>query len=252
MKGYIQSFETFATVDGPGIRFVVFLKGCLLRCKYCHNPDTWTNDNALIYEPSEIVDMYLKYKNYYKEGGITCSGGEPLLQIDFLIELFKLCKKNNIHTALDTSGIVFDENNLELLNKFKKLNKYLDLVLLDIKQIDEKKHIELTSKSNQNVLKYARFLAKSKIKIWIRYVLVPSLTDDEEDLKKTRKFISTINTIEKIEILPYHTLGISKYKTLNIDYPLKSINPPTQEEILKAEKILKGEKNNGKNNCNYK
>lgn len=242
MKGYIQSFETFATVDGPGIRFVVFFKGCLLRCKYCHNPDTWTKENALIYDASEIVNQYLKYKNYYKEGGITCSGGEPLLQIDFLIELFKLCKNNNIHTALDTSGIVFDDSNKELLIKFKELNKYLDLVLLDIKQIDEQKHIELTSKSNSNVLKYAKFLSDNKIKIWIRYVLVPSLTDDENDLKRTYQFISSLNTVEKVDVLPYHTLGVSKYKDLNIDYPLKDINPPTKEEIDKAEKILRGEK----------
>ncbi len=240
MKGYIQSFETFGTVDGPSIRFVVFLKGCLLRCLYCHNPDTWTSCGAKEYEPEEIVNKYLKYKNYYKDGGITISGGEPLLQIDFLIELFKLCKKNNIHTALDTSGATFNEDNHILMKKFDELIKYVDLVLLDIKHIDEEKHIKLTSKSNQNILSFAQYLSNNNIKMWIRYVLVPSYSDDESDLKKTSIFIKSLKTVEKVEVLPYHTLGVQKYKALNIPYPLEGVNSPSKESVKKAKEILCG------------
>lgn len=241
MKGFIQSFETFGTVDGPGIRFIVFFKGCLLRCKYCHNPDTWTRENALIYTPEEIIKEVVKYKNYYiNGGGITFSGGEPLLQIDFLIELCKLCKANNIHTALDTSGIVFDKNNKELMFKFDELCKYLDLVLLDIKQIDEKKHIDLTGMSNKNVLDFAAYLKAKKIDVWIRYVLLPTYTDSIKDLTKTRAFIKTLDNVKRIDVLPYHTLGISKYIALNIPYPLSDIKPPDDETIDRANNILKG------------
>lgn len=233
-KGYIHSFETFGTVDGPGIRFVVFLYGCPLRCKYCHNPDTWIIDKTKSYTADDVVNMYLKYKNYYKNGGITVSGGEPLVQIDFLIELFKLCKENNIHTTLDTSGILFDSNS----EKFKELIKYVDLVLLDIKHIDNEKHIELTTKSNKNVLEFARFLSNNNIPVWIRHVLVPTINTQKEYLIETRKFIDTLTNVKKVEILPYHTLGISKYEMLNIPYLLKGINPPSKEEIELAKSIL--------------
>ena len=236
-KGYIHSFETFGTVDGPGIRFVVFLYGCPLRCKYCHNPDTWFIDKTKAYTAKEVVNMCLKYKNYYKNGGITVSGGEPLVQIDFLIELFKLCKENAIHTALDTSGILFDSNN----EKLKELIKYVDLVLLDIKHIDNEKHIELTTKSNKNVLEFARFLSNNNVPVWIRHVLVPTINTQKEYLIETRKFIDTLTNVKKVEILPYHTLGISKYEMLNIPYLLKGINPPSKEKLwtLKVYVLLK-------------
>ena len=177
MIGKIHSFYAGGTVDGPGIRFVIFLKGCPLRCLYCHNPDTWTQDNALEYEAEDVVKEALKYKGYFKTGGgVTISGGEPLMQIDFVIEVFKLLKENDVHTALDTSGIYFDKNNPEILKKFDELNKYTDLFLLDIKHIDDNEHIKLTGKSNKNVLDFANYLSDNNKKMWIRHVLVPGIT----------------------------------------------------------------------------
>lgn len=243
MKGNIHSIETFGTVDGPGIRFVLFVKGCPLRCAYCHNPDTWDPRSENQMEPQEVVDQVLKYKGYYSgKGGITISGGEPLLQIDFLIELCKLCKKNGIGTAVDTSGYIYNENNPELMKKFDELIKYTDLFLLDIKQIDEKKCIDLTSKSNKNTLAFAKYLDKNNIKMWIRQVLVPGYTTDEEDLRKEYEFLSSLKNVEKVEVLPYHTLGIKKYMELGIPYRLEGVEPPTKEQVTLAKKILRGER----------
>lgn len=232
--GYVHSYETFTTVDGPGIRFILFLTGCPLRCKYCHNPDTWKLGNKN-YTAQEIVDQILKYKNYYKNGGVTISGGEPLLQIDFVIEVLKLCKENNLHTAVDTSGITFDINNKE---KFIELNKYCDLFLLDIKEVDEQKHIELTGKCNKNIINFAYFLDECHKKVWIRHVIVPTINTDEKNLLDTRKFLNTLHNIEKVEVLPYHTLGKDKYTKLGIKYPLEGIRVPNDEEISLARKIL--------------
>ena len=240
MLGKIHSIETFGTVDGPGIRFVLFLKGCPLRCLYCHNPDTWTMKNAMELDENEIISRVLKYKNYYKNGGLTISGGEPLVQIDFLIELCKLAKKNNIHTCIDTSGCTF---NIDDTSKFDELIKHVDLFLVDIKHIDEDKCIKLTGRSNINTLNFLTYLDKNLKKVWIRQVLLPGFTSDEEDLVKTRKFIESLTNVEKIEVLPYHTMGEVKYQNLNIDYPLKGIQPPTKELVNKANKILKGETN---------
>lgn len=238
MQGRIHSIETFGTVDGPGIRFVLFLKGCPLRCLYCHNPDTWSTYGSNCLESNEIITRVLKYKNYYKNGGLTISGGEPLLQIDFLIEVCRLAKENNIHTAIDTSGCTFDKDNT---SKFDQLIKYVDLFLLDIKHIDDSKCIKLTGHSNKNTLEFAKYLDLNKKKVWIRQVLVPGYTSSIEDLKKTRQFIETLSNVDKIEVLPYHTMGEVKYKNLNIDYPLKGVNPPSKELIETANKILKGE-----------
>lgn len=239
MIGYIHSFETFGTVDGPGIRYVIFVKGCPLRCLYCHNPDTWTMDNAKQYEPDDIVRLINKYRAYYVNGGVTISGGEPLLQIDFLIDLCKKIKENNYHVAIDTSGAVYDENNKELVEKIKTLNKYVDLYLLDIKHINNEKHKMLTSKGNVNILSFARFLDRENKKMWIRHVIVPTINLDDESLKETKKFIDTLKNVEKVEILPYHTMGIVKYEQLNIPYPLKGVRVPTEEEISHAKEILK-------------
>ena len=239
MKGQIHSIETFGTVDGPGIRFVLFLKGCPLRCMYCHNPDTWTNDNALELESSEIVSRVLKYKNYYRNGGLTISGGEPLLQIDFLIELCKGAKQKGIHTAIDTSGCTFD---IKETSKFDELIKYVDLFLLDIKHIDEEKCFKLTGKSNVNTLEFAKYLSKNDKKMWIRQVLVPGYTDDLEDLKRTKLFIDSLKTVDKVEVLPYHTMGVVKYQNLNIKYRLEGVDSPSKERIELAKEILKGSK----------
>lgn len=241
MKGIVHSCESFGTVDGPGIRFVLFLKGCPLRCKFCHNPDTWTQEGGTLMTSEEVLEKVLKYKNYYREGGITISGGEPLVQIDFLIELTKLCKQNNLHTAVDTSGFTFEADNQELVKKYDELNKYVDLYLLDIKHIDNEKCKKLTGLSNKNNLAFAKYLDRNNKKMWIRQVLVPGITDDEEDLKKEAAFIKSLKNVEKIEVLPYHTLGVSKYKELGIPYRLENVEPPRKEEIEKAKKILRGE-----------
>ena len=239
MTGKIHSFFAGGTVDGPGIRFVIFMKGCPLRCLYCHNPDTWTMDNSQEFDLDYVVNEALKYKGYYKNGGgVTVSGGEPLLQIDFIISLFKRLKNENIHTALDTSGAVFDLNNKELLNKFDELIKYTDLFLLDIKHIDNNEHIKLTGKENKNILEFAKYLSDNNKKMWIRHVLVPGITLNDEYLIRLKEFIDTLNTVEKIEVLPYHTMGIVKYKNLGIPYRLDGVNPPTKDEVRHAKYLL--------------
>lgn len=242
MKAKIHSFESFGTVDGPGIRFVTFFKGCPLRCKYCHNPDTWSQNGGEEYTVEEIVDQVLKYKNYYgSNGGITASGGEPLMQIDFITELFKKLKEKNIGTAVDTSGYMFDKENDECVKKHDELLKYTDLFLLDIKHIDDDKHIELTGVSNKNTLDFAKYLSDNGKKIWIRHVLVPTITDIDEQLYKLKSFLDTLNTVEKVEVLPYHTMGVVKYKNLGLPYRLEGIEPPTKERVENAKKILRGE-----------
>ena len=239
MKGNIHSFESFGTVDGPGIRFVIFVKGCNLRCGYCHNPDTWDFKINEEYEASDIVAKALKYKNYFGEnGGITVTGGEPCCQIDFVIELFKLFKKAGIHTALDTSGYEFKYDDPDIVKKYDELMKYTDLVLLDIKHIDEKKAIKLTGHTNKNQMEFGRYLSVKGIHMWIRQVLVPGYTDDIEDLKKTREYIDSLKTVDKVEVLPYHTMGSVKYEKLGIPYRFKDVVPPTKEVVQMAKDIL--------------
>ncbi len=235
MKGYVHSLESFGTVDGPGIRFVIFLQGCPLRCQYCHNPDTWDPTKAkFTYEASELVDEVLKYKAYIKTGGVTVTGGEPLMQIDFVIELFKLLKKKKIHTALDTSGITF---NSQRKAKFDELIKYTDLVLLDIKAIRPSKHIEITGSINTAIIEFARYLDANKIKMWIRHVYVPGKESDEE-LRELHQFIKSLKHVDKVEILPYHKMGIRKYEELNIPYPLLGVNEPSKEETARVRRIV--------------
>lgn len=239
MKGFVHSIETFGTVDGPGIRFVLFLKGCPLRCKYCHNPDTWTMDGSMEMDVSDIVNRVLKYKGYYGDkGGITVSGGEPLCQIDFVIELFKELKKQGINTAVDTSGYMFRMDDEVSLAKHQELIKYTDLFLLDIKHIVDKEHQELTGVSNKNILEFARFLSENNKNMWIRHVVVPGITLNDDYLYELKRFIESLNNVLKIDVLPYHTMGEVKYKNLGIDYPLKGVRTPTKEEILNVKKIL--------------
>ena len=238
MQGNIHSFETFGAVDGPGIRFVIFMQGCPMRCKFCHNPDTWETTCANKYSTDECIEKILKYKNYISNGGVTISGGEPLLQIDFVSELFGKLKKLNIHTCLDTSGIIFDKNSEELTKKFDNLVQFTDLVLLDIKHIDSKAHKVLTNFSNENILDFAKYLEKKNIPTWIRYVLVPGINSDIETLEKTRNFIKTLKNVKKVEVLPYHNLAEPKYEKLGIKYPFKDKRIPTAEEISLANNIL--------------
>ena len=241
MLGRVHSFESFGTVDGPGIRFVVFLQGCPLRCKYCHNPDTW-GFGGEEYSAQEVVTRALRYKNYFGEkGGVTVTGGEPLLQIDFVIELFTLLKEKGLHTCVDTSGITFNEQDEICVEKFKKLASLTDLFMLDIKHIDNEKCKKLTGQGNERTLALARFLSGLGNKLWIRQVIVPTLTDNEADLRKTREFIQELATVEKVEVLPYHTLGVVKYEKLGLDYPLKGVEKPSKESMQLAKEILKGE-----------
>ncbi len=238
MTGRVHSFESFGTVDGPGIRFVVFLQGCPLRCQYCHNPDTW-GVGGEEYTVENVAERALKYKNYFGEkGGVTVTGGEPLLQIDFVIELFTLLKSKGIHTCVDTSGITFDPENKKSVEKHEKLLEVADLFLLDIKHIDDEACKKLTGQSNARTLAFAKFLSDHGKKIWIRQVLVPGITDGDESLQKTRAFIDTLSTVEKVEVLPYHTMGVVKYEKLGIEYPLKDVSAPTKERVQNAKRIL--------------
>lgn len=238
MRGFIHSFESFGTVDGPGIRFVVFLSGCPLRCKYCHNPDTWVRGEKSM-EAADAAKEILKYRNYFSGGGgVTVSGGEPTAQISFVTELFTLMRGEGIHTALDTSGCLFDPKNEESVKAHEALLSVTDLVLLDIKHIDSKKHKELTGRGNENTLAFARYLSELGKSLWIRHVLVPDYTDDDESLLALRAFIDTLKTAERTEVLPYHTMGVAKYEKLGLDYPLKGVAPPTAERVENAKKIL--------------
>lgn len=239
MEGFIHSFESFGTVDGPGIRFVVFMQGCPMRCKYCHNPDTWRFGAGKKYTPADVVKEALKYKSYIKSGGVTVSGGEPLMQPEFVAELFRLLKAEGIHTALDTSGITFDKDNPQSVEGHLSVLRYTDLVLLDIKHIDGEQHKALTGFSNENTLAFARYLSENGKKIWIRHVLVPDITDNDEYLHKLKRFIDGLSTVERVEVLPYHTMGEVKYERLGMQYPLKGVLPPSNERIENARKILK-------------
>ena len=271
--GYVHSTESFGAVDGPGIRFVVFLQGCKMRCKYCHNPETWNlvTDYSKLYSdetsdaereelekkieentkllkdkgvkiearpPEDLLKRALRCKPYWKNGGgITVSGGEALLQMDFLIEFFKLAKAEGIHTTIDTAGNPFTREE-PFFSKFNELMNLTDLFLLDIKQINDDKHRDLTGFSNSNILDLAQYLSDQGKHMWIRHVLVPTITTDEDDLKKTKEFIDTLKTVDKVEVLPYHKLGITEWERLGIPYKLEGIDPPTDEEQKLAKSIL--------------
>ena len=236
--GNIHSVESFGSADGPGVRYIVFLKGCAMRCKYCHNPDTWAGQGEDWQTPEEVLNKALRYKNYWKKnGGITVSGGEALLQIDFVTELFRLAKEKGVNTCLDTSGNPFTRQE-PFFGKFRKLMEVTDLFMLDIKHMDPAGHRKLTGCDNANILDMARFLSDSGKAMWIRHVLVPGITDDEEQLTSQRKFIDTLKTVERVEILPYHTLGVFKWKELGIPYQLEGVEPPTEEQVKRAKELL--------------
>ena len=311
MKGYIHSTESFGSVDGPGVRFVIFVSGCPMRCQFCHNPDTWNMTDGELRSTDELIRSALRYRSYWKDGGgITVSGGEPLMQIDFLTELFRKAKEQGIHTTIDTSGALFtreepffgkfnelmkytdlllvdikhiddeqhriltgrsNKNILDMaeylseigkpvwirtidtsgalftreepfFGKFNELMKYTDLLLVDIKHIDDEQHRILTGRSNKNILDMAEYLSEIGKPVWIRHVLVPERNDTDEYLEKLYNFIKTLNNVQKVEVLPYHTLGEYKWKELGYDYPLAGIEPPTEERIRNANEILHTDK----------
>ncbi len=231
MKGYVHSLDSFGTVDGPGIRFVVFLQGCPLRCKYCHNPDTWQFGVGELMSVNEIYKKYLACKEFLKNGGLTVTGGEPLMQMEFVTELFKKFKENGVHTALDTSGITFSNNKRE---EFDKLLSYTDLVLLDLKHIDDEKHRDLVGHSNKAVLEFAEYLNEKEIPVWIRHVVVPGLTDDKKYLFDLGYFIGTLKNTKALDVLPYHKMGENKYTMLGIESPLKNVRELSKEEAVTA------------------
>lgn len=239
VTGRIHSVESFGAVDGPGLRYVVFTQGCLLRCQYCHNADTWKIGNGKEMTVQEIMDDVLSYLPFFEAsgGGITVSGGEPLLQMDFLIELFKECKKHGIHTTIDSSGGPFNRRP-NFMEKLDELLQYTDLILLDLKHIDSEKHKFITGMTNEHILDFAQYLSEKNIPVWIRHVLVPTLTDFDEDLLRLADFIKTLNNVEKIEVLPYHKLGVYKWESLGLEYKLKDVEPPSQERVENAKRIL--------------
>lgn len=234
LTGKIHSIETFGTVDGPGIRYVIFLQGCHLRCKYCHNRDTWDTTIGTPKKVSELVQDIQKYSDYIKfsKGGVTVTGGEPLLQPKFLIALFTELKKLGYHTALDTSGM------FPLTPEVKQVLSLTDLVLLDIKHIDDEKCKDLVGFSNKLELEFANYLSENGIKMWIRQVIIPGITDDENDLIRLKEFLQTLKTVEKIELNPYHTLGVYKWEDLGLEYPLKGVRQANTEDIERAKCIL--------------
>ena len=238
MEGYIHSLESFGSVDGPGVRYVIFFAGCPMRCQFCHNPDTWKMESGTKYTAEELIRKALRYQSYWgADGGITVSGGEPLLQIDFLTELFQKAKEEKIHTVLDTSGSPFVRED-PFFETFQKLIEATDLILLYIKHIDEEQHRRLTGRTNQNILDLARYLSEIGKPVWIRHVLVPEKNDEDVYLERLKAFLDTLDNVEKIEVLPYHTLGVYKWKELGLAYHLEGIEPPYRQRVENARDIL--------------
>lgn len=238
MQGRIHSLESFGTVDGPGVRYVVFTQGCPMRCAYCHNPDTWPTNGGTLMEPSYIIEQYERNKGFYKGGGITVTGGEPLLQVDFLIELFTLAKEKEIHTCIDTSGIVYKESNTELIAKLDRLMELTDLVMLDIKHIDPIKHKELTEQPNEGILAFCGYLNSKNVPMWIRHVVVPGITDDEKYLFDLGYFIGQFSNLKALDVLPYHTMGETKYEKLGLEYKLKGVPAMDKDKVVEKKQII--------------
>lgn len=238
MRGRIHSIESFGTVDGPGIRFVIFFQGCPMRCQYCHNPDTWDPGLGTEYSADELIAEFERNRSYYRTGGITATGGEPMLQLDFLLELFEKAKQKNIHTCIDTSGITFQETNASYMEKLDRLMICTDLILLDIKHIDPDGHKKLTGHSNDRILSFARYLDRIGKPVWIRHVVVPGITDHDEYLSALGRLIGSLGNVKALDVLPYHTMGAVKYQNLGIPYPLEGVEALPKEEALRAKKVI--------------
>ena len=239
MLGRIHSIESMGTVDGPGVRLVIFFQGCPLRCRYCHNPDTWEVNGGKEMSAEEILEHYDKNRAFYKTGGITVTGGEPLLQTDFLIELFKKAKEKDIHTCIDTSGITYNKGNTSYIEKLDELMKYTDLIMLDIKHIDSDKHKDLTGHRNEGIIEFARYLEAIGKPVWIRHVVVPGITDDAAELINVGRFIGSLKNVKLVDILPYHTMGVHKYEELGIEYTLKDYPALSKSERDRASDFVR-------------
>ena len=235
-KGRIHSLESLGTVDGPGLRFVVFTQGCPMRCAYCHNPDTWTVNAGELMDPEAIIEQYERNRSFYKNGGLTVTGGEPLLQVDFLIDLFTLAKERDIHTCIDTSGITYNPKNTAYIEKLDKLMGLTDLVMLDIKHIDPDKHLELTKQPNNGILSFVQYLNDKNIPMWIRHVVVPGITDEPKYLYQLGEFIAPFKNLKVLDILPYHTMGTVKYDKLGMEYPLKGVPAMDKSTAIELKK----------------
>lgn len=243
MKGYVHSIESCGTVDGPGIRLVVFLQGCPMRCLYCHNPDTWEPRVGEQMDVEEILDQYHSKEQFYKNGGITCTGGEPLMQLEFVTKLFKRCQEEGIHTCLDTSGITFHDSK-EYLDKLDQLLAVTNLIMLDIKHIDPIEHQKLTSQPLDKIIDFTRYVDSHNVSLWVRHVVVPGYTQNDDYLYRLGEFIATLKNVKALDVLPYHTMGIVKYQQMNMKYPLEGIEALTKEDAIAARQIiLKGMKN---------
>lgn len=237
MTGFIHSKESFGTVDGPGIRYVLFMQGCPMRCLYCHNPDTWEMGKGTPVTVEEVVEEIKSNRAFYAKGGITVSGGEPLLQLDFLTELFRKCKEEKIHTCIDTSGITFKKDK-EYLEKIDVLLNYTDLVMLDIKHIESENHQALTGHKNENILSFAKHLEEKNVPLWVRHVVVEGYTDKKEDLIKLGEFIGKLKNLKGLDVLPYHTMGVNKYKEMGIPYKLDGVPSLSKEDAKKAKEYI--------------
>ena len=238
MQGRIHSLESFGTVDGPGVRFVVFVQGCPMRCAYCHNPDTWAMTGGTMMEPTEIIEQYERNKGFYRGGGITVTGGEPLMQVDFLIDLFTLAKAKDIHTCIDSSGIAFNPDSAQFMEKLDHLMTLTDLVMLDIKHIDPEKHKELTAQPNNRILEFAAYLNEKKVDMWIRHVVVPGITDDDKYLEELGYFIGQFTNLKALDVLPYHTMGEVKYQKLGMEYKLKGVPAMEKDNAIEKKKVV--------------
>ncbi len=238
IKGHIHSIETCGTVDGPGLRYVIFMQGCPMRCQYCHNPDTWEPNKGDEMTVDEVLKSFYNNTAFYKTGGVTVTGGEPMMQLDFVIELFTKLHKDGFHTCIDTSGIMFHPENEKTMQKIEALMEVTDLVMLDIKHIDDEKHQELTAHSNKRILDFARYLDKKGIPIWIRHVVVPGITLYKEYLERLGEFMATLSNVKALDVLPYHTLGKVKYENLGMEYPLADTREATKEEAVSAKSII--------------
>lgn len=238
MEGHIHSIETFGTVDGPGVRYVIFVQGCPMRCQYCHNPDTWEINAGTLRSTDELLEDFEKYRPYLTNGGLTVTGGEPLLQMDFMIELLKKAKLKNIHTCIDSSGVVFNRDSEKFMEKMNELLKYTDLIMLDIKHIDDEQHKILTGHSNKNILDFARYLNEINFPVWIRHVTVPGITFKTEYLERLGNFLGELDNVQALDVLPYHTMGVPKYEALGIEYPLKGVPALEKSDAVKARDII--------------
>ncbi len=238
MVGRVHSLESFGTVDGPGVRFVVFTQGCPMRCLYCHNPDTWSRSGGREVTVEEILAQYQKNLPFYKNGGITVTGGEPLWQIDFVTELFTKAKEKNIHTCLDTSGVTFCAQDVASLAKIDALLKVTDLVMLDIKQMDDAAHRTLCGHGNANILAFAQYLDAKEVPLLVRHVVVPGITDDAKEQYALGRFLGTLRHIKAFDALPYHNLGEVKYQNLGMEYPLKGVEPLPKEAAAAARDVV--------------